>query len=87
MSPDPTITSELTQEQAREILRRSVARGTISTNAYARYVALRSPRQVRRWLAGDSDIPPEVVAMLADEAEHAERIRLAEQQLSPSPRQ
>ena len=45
-------------------LRAHLARSGLSTTEYARYVVVRDPRQVRRWLAGTMPIPAAVAEWL-----------------------
>lgn len=41
-------------------LKAAIDRSGLSNSAYARQVLVRDPRQLRRWLAGDSPIPDAV---------------------------
>ena len=52
----------------RDRLARVIAASGLSAVKYAREVLLRDPRTIRRWLAGDSPIPREVLAFLAKQA-------------------
>ncbi len=52
-----------------DLLRAALARTGLSTEAYARDVLQRSPRVVRRWLAGTQALPPGLVARLEREAQ------------------
>jgi len=47
-----------------ELLARVIAASGLSARQYAVEVLLRNERTVRRWIAGDSPIPEEVVAFL-----------------------
>lgn len=52
-------TSTAVPEAVRQ-LRAAIKASGLSASAYARQVLIRSPRTVRRWLAGDSPLPEAV---------------------------
>ena len=52
----------------RDRLARVIAASGLSAARYAREVLVREPRTIRRWLAGDSPIPKEVLAFLAKQS-------------------
>ena len=52
------------QPTARQMLRAAIERSGLSTTRYASRVLLRNPRTLRRWVAGDSPIPAEVIGFL-----------------------
>ena len=56
---------EHSQPHALAALRAHITRSSLSTTEYARYVVVRDPRQVRRWLAGTMPIPEAVAHWLA----------------------
>lgn len=54
----PTITDSV------ELLRSAIQASGLSARKYAVKVLLRDERTIRRWLAGDTPIPPAVVTFL-----------------------
>ena len=57
---DPTRAAEIAR------LRGAIRASGLSITEYARRVLVRSPRTVRRWLAGDLQIPQAVLELIAD---------------------
>jgi len=55
----PDLTTTGADEAPAVLLRRVIAASGLSVNRWAREVAWRDPRSVRRWLSGDAVIPPE----------------------------
>lgn len=47
-----------------ELLRAAIAESGKSNSAYARDVLIREPRNIRRWLAGDTPLPATVRTFL-----------------------
>lgn len=57
----------MTERQAIRLLRRAITRSGLSARKYAVEVLTRNERTIRRWLAGDSEIPRAVVLRLQRE--------------------
>ena len=55
---DPTRAAEIAR------LRAAISTSGLSVNQYARTVLVRSPRTIRRWLAGDRGMPEAVLDYL-----------------------
>jgi hypothetical protein len=49
-----------------ELLRARIQQSGLSTGQYAKTVLVRDERTVRRWLAGDQDIPAAVLEFLKE---------------------
>jgi len=66
----PDLTSAGADEAPAVLLRRVIAASGLSVTRWAREVAWRDPRSVRRWLAGET-IPPEALRQIERQAQQA----------------
>ena len=53
--------TDCTRQAEIAALRAAIGRSGLSTSEYARTVLVRDPRTVRRWLAGDRQVPQAVL--------------------------
>ena len=54
-----------------EMLKAAITKSGLSSSGYATEILTRDPRTVRRWLDGETPIPPVVVEFLHRELEKA----------------
>jgi transcriptional regulator with XRE-family HTH domain len=66
MSTASTVQLPATKKERIDLLKRRIEESGLSTTAFAERIMLRDARTVRRWLAGDSPIPNQVLSWLVE---------------------